>query len=73
MRTHANHKFDRGDLGDQVLTFHEWCELNGISHSTGERLRKAGQGPRFVQLSARRIGVRVRDNAAWQESRLQRS
>jgi hypothetical protein len=73
MKHATAHKWDLGDPGDQVLTFGEWCRLNGISQSTGERLRKAGQGPRFVQLSARRIGVRVRDNFAWQEGRVRQS
>ena len=54
---------------DRVMSFDAWCHLNGFSIGTGLRLRKAGQGPRFVQLSPRRIGVRVGDNRAWQESR----
>jgi hypothetical protein len=32
-------------------------------------LRKAGKGPVFTQISDRRIGVTVRNNRAWQESR----
>jgi hypothetical protein len=52
----------------QVLTFLEWCRLNKISPATGRRLRRAGKGPVFVQLSDRRIGVTVGANADWQES-----
>jgi hypothetical protein len=53
----------------QVLTFWEWCQLNKISPATGRRLRKAGKGPLFVQLSERRIGVTIGDNARWQRER----
>lgn len=56
--------------GDCVLSFDEWCRLNGFSRSTGERMVKAGQGPVFVQLSARRKGVTVAENRRWQASRL---
>jgi len=52
-----------------ILTFREWCAANSFSEATGHRIRKSGTGPRFVKLSARRIGVTVRDNVAWQESR----
>jgi len=54
---------------DRVMSFDAWCLLNGFSIGTGHRIRKAGKGPRFIQLSPRRIGVRVRDNRAWQEAR----
>jgi hypothetical protein len=53
----------------QVLSFLEWCALNKISPATGRRLRKAGKGPKFVQLSDRRIGVTLGANAAWQAAR----
>ena len=53
----------------QVLTFLEWCKLNNISPATGRRIRKSGKGPRFIQLSDRRIGITVGDNRAWQEAR----
>jgi hypothetical protein len=55
---------------DQVITFHQWCELNDLSPATGERLRRSGKGPRFIQLSARRLGVTRRENRRWQDSRL---
>jgi predicted DNA-binding transcriptional regulator AlpA len=55
---------------DRVLTFDEWCGLNGFSRSTGQRIRTSGEGPQFVQLSARRIGVIVSENRRWQKSRL---
>jgi predicted DNA-binding transcriptional regulator AlpA len=54
---------------DRVLSFPEWCALNSLSVATGRRLVKAGNGPRVLQLSPHRIGVRESDNAAWQASR----
>jgi hypothetical protein len=54
---------------DRMLTFAEWCQLNGFSPSTGQRLIGSGQGPAFIQLSARRKGVTVGENRRWQASR----
>jgi predicted DNA-binding transcriptional regulator AlpA len=68
MKPHQSER-DRARDDDRVLTFQQWCNTNGFSESTGLRLRKAGEGPRFIQLSDRRIGVTNRDNRAWQESR----
>jgi predicted DNA-binding transcriptional regulator AlpA len=53
---------------DRVLTFRQWCELNGFSKVTGWRIIKSGNGPPILQLSARRIGIKESDNAAWQAS-----
>jgi predicted DNA-binding transcriptional regulator AlpA len=64
------HSTSIGVDDDRVLTFDEWCELNGFSRSTGQRIRTSGEGPQFVQLSARRIGVIVSENRRWQRSRL---
>jgi hypothetical protein len=55
--------------GDQVLTVRQWAALNAISYRTARRILDAGEGPRILQLTAGRIGIRVRDNAAWQEAR----
>jgi predicted DNA-binding transcriptional regulator AlpA len=58
-------------LEDQkVLTVDQWAELIGISRPTAVRLLKAGDGPPTIQLSPRRIGIRVGDNRRWQESRI---
>ena len=54
---------------DQVLTFHEWCALNRISERTGRRILASPGGPQTVQLSPRRVGIRVADNRAWQRAR----
>jgi hypothetical protein len=55
----------------RVLTFAQWCALNGISAATGRRILASGLGPIVTRLSARRIGITVGNNAAWQESRAQ--
>jgi hypothetical protein len=54
---------------DQVLTFHEWCRLNRFSERTGRRVLGGSDGPIVTRLSRRRIGVTVRNNRRWQESR----
>jgi hypothetical protein len=58
-------------IDDQkILTLKQWAALNTLSWQTAKRLLADGLGPRTVQLSARRRGVRVIDNKLWQESRL---
>ena len=57
---------DRALDDDWVMPFSLWCEVNNFSPATGRRLRKAGKGPVFTQISDRRIGVTVRNNRAWQ-------
>jgi hypothetical protein len=54
---------------DWVMPFSLWCQVNNFSPATGRRLRKSGKGPVFTQISDRRIGVTVRNNRIWQESR----
>jgi hypothetical protein len=54
---------------DQVLTFAEWARLNSLSPRNGRRILQSGAGPRVVQLSARRIGITIRSNREWQQSR----
>jgi predicted DNA-binding transcriptional regulator AlpA len=56
--------------GDRVLSFAEWHTLNGFSRATAQRLLASGQGPRFIKLSERRIGVTVSESRRWQASRL---
>jgi hypothetical protein len=60
---------DREIALNSVLSFLDWCRLNGISPATGRRILKSGKGPIITQLSPRRIGVTVANNAAWQASR----
>jgi predicted DNA-binding transcriptional regulator AlpA len=54
---------------DRILSFRQWCELNGISEKTGRRLLSRGDGPVVTKLTSRKIGIAVRHNRAWQESR----
>ena len=54
---------------DACLTFAEWVALNALSERQGRRILASGQGPAVTQLSEHRIGIRVGDNRAWQESR----
>jgi len=54
---------------DRVLTFNEWCALNGIGKRTGRRILTSGSGPVVTQLSERRIGITVGNNRRWQEAR----
>lgn len=54
---------------DVVDPFSAWCEAKGISPATGRRLLTSGDGPSFIRLSQRRIGIRRRDDRAWLNSR----
>jgi hypothetical protein len=49
----------------RILTFKDWCALNSISISTGQRLIRAGK-VRVVRLSKRRFGIGEDDNAEFQ-------
>lgn len=55
---------------DRVLSFRNWCVLAGVSPATGRRLIASGNGPRIIQLSTRRIGIRPRDHRAWLDARV---
>jgi predicted DNA-binding transcriptional regulator AlpA len=65
----ASPKF-KDDHPNRVMSFKQWCELNGISKFTGWSIMKRGEGPETLQLSDRRIGITERANAAWQKSRV---
>jgi len=54
---------------NQVLTFAEWCRLNSIGLRTGRRILRGPTPPKVVQLTTRRIGITVRANREWQQSR----
>jgi hypothetical protein len=56
---------------DQVLSFIEWCRLNRISERTGRRILAgiSGPAPVVTQLTPKRIGITVANNALWQRSR----
>jgi hypothetical protein len=53
----------------QILSPRQWCKLMGFSCQTGKRIFKRGDGPTVIQLSRKRIGIRVGDARRWQEER----
>jgi hypothetical protein len=55
---------------DRVMSFDDWCNLNGFSRSTGQRIVAGGNGPRFIKLFEKRKGVTIGENRRWQESRV---
>jgi hypothetical protein len=58
---------------DQILTLFEWCQLNRISVTTGRRILASNTGPTVTQLTPKRVGVSVANNAVWQRSRERRA
>jgi hypothetical protein len=54
---------------DAVLTFKEWCAVNGHSERQGRRILASGKGPTVTQISDRRIGISRRNNREWQAAR----
>jgi hypothetical protein len=54
----------------KVLTRKEWAKLNSLSYGTAKRILASGNGPPVIQLTERRVGIRMIDNRRWQESRL---
>jgi hypothetical protein len=54
---------------DKVLTFRQWCEINGFSPRTGRRILAGDNGPIVTQLSQKLLGVTVGNNRAWQAAR----
>ncbi len=53
----------------RVLTAASAAELLTVSIPVMERWRREGTGPRFIRLSARRVGYRVADLRAWMADR----
>lgn len=72
LQRNGRHSANRIVDDDRVMSFALWCEVNGFSPATGRRLRKAGKGPIFTQISDRRLGVTVRNNRLWQQSRIRK-
>jgi len=69
-RRRSNPATDRESLEQfRILSFAQWCALNGISLATGRRILKSGKGPAVIRLSDRRLGISVGANAAWQAAR----
>jgi hypothetical protein len=54
---------------DEVLSFAQWCRLNGISPRTGWRILNGPDPPARTKLSERRFGITRRNNRLWQARR----
>jgi predicted DNA-binding transcriptional regulator AlpA len=54
---------------DRVLSFPQWAKLAGLSERTGRDIIARGDGPKIVQLSENRIGIRVCDHREWLTAR----
>jgi hypothetical protein len=52
-----------------VMSWVQFVTRNNLSKATAHRLRKAGLGPKVVQLSTRRIGVTFLAEREWQDGR----
>jgi hypothetical protein len=53
----------------QILSFRQWCALNGFSERTGRRILSGPNPPIVTRLTDTRIGISVGNNRRWQESR----
>jgi predicted DNA-binding transcriptional regulator AlpA len=62
-RRHGGTPFTVDDL--QILTVRQWAALITVSLPTAKRMIKNGDAPKIIQLSAKRIGIRVGDHRAW--------
>lgn len=56
---------------DKVLTEREVCNWLSVSEPTLFRHRRDGTGPKFIRLSARRVGYRHSAVEAWLSQREQ--
>ena len=56
---------------DQILTEREVCNWLGVSEPTLFRHRRDGTGPKFIRLSARRVGYRHSSVETWLRRREQ--
>ena len=56
-------------ITDPLMTERELSAWVGVSPPNLQRMRSNGTGPRYVQLSPRRIAYRESDVEAWLKSR----
>jgi len=61
-----------GDV-DGVMSFPKWAKMAGLSERTGREIIASGDGPKVVQLSPNRIGVRICDHRAWLAARTRKT
>jgi len=59
------------DSNDKILTEREVCNWLSVSEPTLFRHRRDGTGPKFIRLSARRVGYRHSAVEAWLSQREQ--
>ena len=57
---------------NQVLRFRDWIKLAGISPALGWKVLHSHDGPKFIRIGDKRVGIRVLDHIKWVE-RLARS
>jgi predicted DNA-binding transcriptional regulator AlpA len=62
-----------GEDLDRVLSFPQWAKLAGLSERTGREIIERGDGPKVVQLSPNRIGIRVCDHREWLAARTRKA
>ena len=55
---------------ERVYSLPEFARLNNIADRTLLRLIRRGEGPRIMQVSPNRIGIRESEGAEWQASRV---
>jgi predicted DNA-binding transcriptional regulator AlpA len=70
MAPQAGHESTIAHGADCVVTEARAAEILGFSVDTLRRIRARGEGPRRLQLSARRVGYRLRDLQAWLDQRV---
>ncbi|WP_084801220.1 AlpA family phage regulatory protein [Bradyrhizobium sp. Tv2a-2] len=58
---------------DQILSEREVCSWLGVSEPTLFRHRRNGTGPKFIRLSAKRVGYRRSAVEAWLSGREQQA
>ena len=58
---------------DRVLSFPQWAKLAGLSERTGRDIIERGVGPKVVQLSPNRIGIRVCDHREWLAAKIRKT
>jgi len=54
-----------GGEQDRVFTLAEWAKEASISPRTARELIATGRGPRVIELSPNRLGIRVCDHREW--------
>jgi hypothetical protein len=54
---------------DAILSFREWCAINGFSVRQGQRILQGPGGPKVTMLTDKKIGISRRANSTWLESR----